>query len=96
MLNNNRAKSLFVLSRTGCLLPFLIFFNLIFGRLFLPPRAWLILEGALILLFLINASLMMRTVKKTFYGSGKRRDVIDVEGEVVKEKNSSVENKELK
>ncbi len=73
------------LSQGGCLLPFLIFFNLLFGRLFLPPRAWLIFEGVLILLFLIKAFLMIRRVKSIF-GSKSVSDPIDVEAEVLKEK----------
>jgi len=76
-------KSLFFVSRTGCLLPFLILFNLLFGWMFFKLLAWLLIEGVLILLFILNARMAMR---KIFSSSSKRSNVIDVEGEVVEEK----------
>jgi hypothetical protein len=77
-------KSLFFVSRTGCLLPFLILFNLLFGWMFFKLLAWLLIEGALILLFILNSRIVMR---KIFSSSSSKRDgVIDVEGQVVEEK----------
>jgi len=63
----------------------MIFFNLLFGRLFLPPRAWLIFEGILILLYLINIFMLIGKAK-TYFRGGKKHDVVDVEAEVLKEK----------
>jgi len=77
-------KSFVFLSRSGCLLPFLIVFNLFFGWLFLKPLHWLIAEFILIVLFALNGYLLTRKIIKTaddnklFPGS----DVIDVEGKV--------------
>ena len=48
---------------SGCLLPFLIIFNLIFGRLiFSSVRLWLGIEAGLILLFIININIMFRNI----------------------------------
>lgn len=72
------------LSRSGCLLPCLIFFNLFFGWLFLKPAHWLILEFLLIALFALNGYLLARGIVKAA-GSAKARgsvEVIDVEGMV--------------
>ena len=76
-------KSIFFASRTGCLLPFLIVFNLLFGWMFFKLLAWLLIEGILILLFILNARI---AVRKIFSSSSKRSNVIDIEGEVVEEK----------
>lgn len=70
---------------SGCLLPFLIIFNLFFGRMFFSPRIWLAVEGVLIILFLINSYIFSRRI----INSVKRKDkgnVIDVEGEVIKDR----------
>jgi len=85
MSGDKKTGSIFFLSRAGCLLPFLIFFNFLFGRLFLPPRAWLIFEGVLILIYLINVFMMIGKLK-TYFRAGKQQDVVDVEAEVLKEK----------
>lgn len=77
-------KYLFFVSQTGCILPFLILFNLLFGWMFLKLQVWLLVGGALILLFILNARMMMR---KIFSSSASKRDnVIDIEGQVVEEK----------
>ena len=67
-------------------MPFLIGFNLIFGWLFLPPLAWLSLEGILILLFVLNSYIMVKKIS-SFSSSPGRRDseVIDVEAQVEEE-----------
>lgn len=70
---------------SGCLLPFLIIFNLFFGRIFFSPRAWLAIEGILVILFMVNSYIF----SKRIINSVKRKDrgnVIDVEGEVIKER----------
>ncbi len=72
---------------SGCLLPFLIIFNLFFGRLFFSYRVWLVVGGVLVVLFLINSYIF----SKRIINSVKKRDnIIDVEGEVIKD------NKKLK
>ncbi|MDD5595287.1 MAG: hypothetical protein PHY94_03470 [Candidatus Omnitrophica bacterium] len=80
-----RMQSLVFFSQTGCLLPLLIMGNLFFGWLFLKPLYWLGLEGALILLFLLNAVILS---KKISFSSKekKRKGVIDIEGKVISEK----------
>lgn len=78
-------KSFVFLSRSGCLLPFLIVFNLFFGWLFLKPTHWLLLEFILILLFALNAYLLTRKIFNAAKDNNDlldSADVIDVEGEV--------------
>ncbi|PIQ91000.1 MAG: hypothetical protein COV71_01510 [Candidatus Omnitrophica bacterium CG11_big_fil_rev_8_21_14_0_20_41_12] len=82
---------------SGCLLPFLIIFNLIFGRLiFASARLWLGIEAGLILLFIINIYIMARKISKQFNQQGHnpasdsqirspQGEVIDVQGQVVDE-----------
>jgi hypothetical protein len=66
----------------GCLLPLLIIFNLFFGKLFFNTRTWLIVEGVLLLIFIIFSYIF----SKNILNSVKRRNnVIDVEGEVVED-----------
>ena len=69
--------------QAGCLLPALILLNLFFGWMFLKPLAWIILEGVLVLLFLLNSYLLVRKVRKWSQPEGR---IIDVKGEVVEEK----------
>ena len=64
------------------MLPALILINLFFGWMFLKTPVWLVFEGALILLFILNSYILVRKVKK-WAGPG---NVIDVHGEVVEEK----------
>jgi hypothetical protein len=72
-----------VFYNSGCLLPFLIIFNLFFGRLFFSLRVWLAVEGILIILFMINSYIFSRRI----INSVKKGDnVIDVEGEVIKDR----------
>jgi len=75
-----------LLYRGGCLLPFLIIFNLFFGRLFFSPKAWLITEGVLILVFFVYSYILSRKLMAGVKSAGRRGDVIDVEGEVVSDK----------
>ncbi len=67
----------------GCFLPFLIIFNLFFGRLFFSLRLWLAIEGVLIIFFIILSYLSGKRIMKSFQ---KRNNVIDIEGEVIEDK----------
>lgn len=87
---------------SGCLLPFLIIFNLIFGRLiFSSARLWLGIEAGLILLFIININIMARKISRQFSQQSRnpepdspvRRpqgEVIDVQGQVVDEEKKKI------
>jgi len=88
--------------QSGCLLPMLIMFNLFFGKLiFNSTRLWLVIEAALIFLFIIKIHAFTRKIREQFRSAGSgwpadsqgdqpksrnRGRVIDVEGEVVEEK----------
>lgn len=72
-----------IIAFSGCFLPFLIVFNLLFGKLFFKTETWLVIEGILLLLFIINSYIGLRHI----HSSGKRsrrKDVIDIEGKVEK------------
>ena len=72
-----------VFYNSGCFLPLLIIFNLFFGRIFFSLRTWLAVEGALVAIFMVSSYIF----GKRIINSAKRRDnVIDVEGEVVKDR----------
>ena len=79
-MGNN--KSIFFVSQAGCFLPFLIICNLLFGWMFFKPLAWLLIEAALILLFMLSARIAM---KKIFSPPSRDSNVIDVEGRAIKE-----------
>jgi len=83
MHNDKRFRSLVFFSGSGCMLPFLITFNLLFGWIFLKPKPWLITETILLLLFIINGYMTMRKISS---GSAKRDGAIDVKGEVVEDR----------
>lgn len=70
---------------SGCLLPFLIIFNLLFGKLiFNSTSLWLGIEAILILIFMIKIKIMAR--KASRYFSHKRQGkVVDIQGQVVEE-----------
>lgn len=74
-----------LITRTGCLLPLLIIFNLFFGLFFLEFRHWLLIEGALVVLFALNAYIFSRRIFLAGQGRQQRRGVIDVKAEVVEE-----------
>jgi len=82
MPQNNQLKSFIFFSQTGCLLPILIIFNLFFGLIFFRPVLWLSIEVILILLFMLNSFILTRKI----ISSNKRKDAIDVEGEVIEER----------
>ena len=70
---------------SGCLLPFLIVFNLFFGKLvFSSLRLWLTIEAVLVLIFILKVNIFLRKLTQP---SGKPRGkVIDISGQVVDEK----------
>ena len=56
---------------TGCLLPFLIIFNLFFGRLiFNSTRLWLGIEGILVLIFLLKIHILANRISQQFWPQG--------------------------
>ncbi len=72
---------------SGCFLPFLIIFNLFFGRfIFNSIRLWLGIEAILILMFILSINIMRRKIIRQFgrqaRGVGK---VVDIQGQVVGE-----------
>ena len=69
---------------SGCLLPFLIVTNLLFGKLFFKTGAWLVIEGILLVLFLINSFIGLRHIHSSSSRQSRRKDVIDIEGKVEK------------
>ena len=75
-------RSFVFFSSSGCLLPSLLIFNLLFGWIFLRPKPWLIIEAILLLPFIINGYIITRKIIST---SSKGDDVIDVKGEVVED-----------
>ncbi|MDD4894887.1 MAG: hypothetical protein PHW54_06215 [Candidatus Omnitrophica bacterium] len=84
MLNNQPLKSFVFLSGAGCLLPALIIFNFLFGWIFFKPLHWLIIEGVLILLFVIKGLLFTRRIISN--SPRKHGNAIDVEAEVVEDR----------
>ncbi len=87
------------LGSSGCLLPFLIIFNLFFGKLiFNSTRLWLGVEAILILIFILKINVMARKIGQLGRGlasdsqghgqQGHRPQgrVIDIEGKVVEDK----------
>ena len=83
---------------SGCLLPLLIIFNLLFGKFFFnSTRLWLGIEALLILIFIININIMARKISRQFSNpqgtnrapGGQRytpkRQVVDIQGQVVEE-----------
>lgn len=67
----------------GCLLPFLIIFNLFFGWLYLSLKAWLISESILIIIFLFYSYVLSRKIISQGGSFVRRANVIDTEGEVI-------------
>jgi len=52
---------------SGCFLPFLIIFNLVFGRfIFNSTRLWLGIEAILILMFIFTINIMKRKIIQQF------------------------------
>lgn len=76
-------SSFIFISRTGCLLPLLIISNLFFGWLIFKPGQWLLIEGFLVLFFIINSFIFTRYVSSL--SSNKHSKIIDVDVEVVED-----------
>ncbi len=79
-------------SGSGCLLPALIFSNLLFGwMVFKPVWLWLAVGAALLIIFILQVSLSLRMFLS---GSSKssglpknKSNVIDIQGQVLDEQN---------
>jgi F0F1-type ATP synthase membrane subunit b/b' len=87
-------KSLVFSSSIGCLLPLFIIANLFLGRIFFNPLHWLLIELGLILIFMLNFFIVAKRITSNLR---KRDNVVDVEGEVIKEnqKQNRLDKKEL-
>ncbi|MDD5282402.1 MAG: hypothetical protein PHC37_03395 [Candidatus Omnitrophica bacterium] len=75
--------------QTGCLLPSLIIFNLLFGRaIFNSTYIWLGVEAALIFIFIIKIHVFAHKIRQQLRPEGRKPygRVVDVEGKVVEEK----------
>ncbi len=70
------------LSGAGCLLPFLIGFNFIFGLLFFNFYVWFTLEAILISLFLLQVRLAVLNLARQAQSRRGGSEVIDVEAKV--------------
>jgi hypothetical protein len=80
----------------GCLLPFLIIFNLFFGWMFLRPLYWALLELGLILAFILTSVIIVKRITNFNIKQGlgndhfrhkrRPREVIDVPGQEIKPK----------
>jgi len=58
---------------SGCLLPFLIIFNLFFGRfIFNSTRLWIGIEAILILIFILKINIMARKIIRQFGQQGRK------------------------
>lgn len=73
-------KSVLILSQSGCFLPLLIILNLFFGWMFLKPGLWLLIEAGLVILFIINALILMKNLSRM---TKKGKGVVDIEGKVL-------------
>ncbi|MDD5252843.1 MAG: hypothetical protein WC416_00865 [Candidatus Omnitrophota bacterium] len=81
--------------QSGCLLPLLIIFNLLFGKaIFNSVTLWLGVEAALVFIFIIKMYIFMYKIRKHLnsagfgsYTGGKDScgKVVDVEGKVVED-----------
>lgn len=87
-------KSEFVwLGSSGCLLPFLIIFNLLFGRfIFDSALVWLGVGILLILMFMLKIRMFARKISRKFtdfsqesQSYGPKGKIIDVQGQVIEE-----------
>jgi len=72
---------------TGCFLPALILLNFFFGWMFFRPLVWLGIEGILILLFVVNFYIIAKRVTSS-PTTARGEDIVDVEGEVVEDKDN--------
>lgn len=70
--------------RGGCLLPFLLIFNLFFGWIFFNIRTWLLVELILMALLFLYGFILSRKIFSKVNSPAQRDDAIDVEGKVLK------------
>lgn len=83
-------KSTVFFAQSGCLLPFLITLNFFLGLFFFKPVIWLTIGLILIIMFFINSFLFTKKIASlTPNTSKKHSNVIDINGEVIKENNTS-------
>lgn len=82
MPQDNQSKSLFFLSRLGCILPTLSVLNLFFGWIFFGVLYWILIELALLAALYLTSKVFVR---KIFSGGDKRSDAIDVESKVIED-----------
>jgi hypothetical protein len=74
--------------RSGCLLPMLIIFNLLFGKLIFNSNSlWLGVEGILILLFIIKVHIFARKITEQLWPRGRKPQskIVDIQGQVVED-----------
>jgi hypothetical protein len=78
--------------QSGCLLPMLIILNLFFGKfIFNSNSLWLGVEGVLILLFIIKIHIFARKISEQLWPKNRkpRSKIVDIQGQVVEEDNST-------
>ncbi len=81
----------FWMGNSGCLLPFLIIFNLFFGRMILGSTGlWLGLEAILVLIFILKVRLMVSRISRQLGRQDRHTQtrssqdrVVDIHGQVV-------------
>jgi uncharacterized membrane protein SirB2 len=74
---------------SGCLLPTLIFLNLIFGwMIFKPVWLWLCVGVILVFIFILRASLFLK--KFSSAGQKKRNDVVDIQAVVLDDETKAI------
>ena len=76
-------NSVFLFSYSGCLVPFLLVANFLFGWMFLNFKQWLLVEAVLLLLLWLNSFILSKKITRNAPRRGSRRGVIDVEGKIV-------------
>ena len=79
---NHPMRPVIFFSKTGCLLPFLIISNLLFGWMFFKTGQWLLIGLVLVLLFILSSIIMAKKIFSDSLGRG-RGNAIDVEAEVL-------------
>ncbi len=80
------ANSFVLFNQSGCFLPFLIVFNLIFGWVFLKPATWILVEAVLVILFLLSSWFFVKKISSAANTSAKRKGSIDIEGQILDDK----------
>jgi len=74
---------------SGCLLPTLIFLNLIFGwMIFKPVWLWLCVGIILVFIFILRASLFLKAFSSV--KEKKRNDVVDIQAVVLDDETKAI------